>query len=87
MFLGFAIGSMVMEDTPKEIKSILGEEDPVRIVIPMLVKLELPGPSERMTIGLVTRVALHEDVFRVGLRLLFTLIIVELLRWYQVCPT
>lgn len=49
---------MAVEDTHEVIESILVEEDLTRIqediTIPMLVRLKLPGPSERMTMGLVT---------------------------------
>lgn len=55
--------------------------------IPVSAVLELPGPFERMTMGSVTRVALHEDALRAGPRLLLPAIVVEMLRWYQVCPT
>lgn len=84
-------GSMAVEDTPEAIESILDGEDLARIReefnILVSIKLELPGPSKRVTIRSVTRVASYEEAFRVGLRLPLLTIVVELLKWYQICPT
>lgn len=83
--------TVAVEDTYKVFKSILGEENLMRIqeeyAIPMSVRLELLGPSMKMTMGSTIRAALHEDLLKIGLRFLLPTIIVELLRWYQVCPT
>lgn len=84
------MGSMAVDDTPKAIKSILDEEYLVRIRkefnILASIRLELPSSSKRVTMGSATRVALYEEAFRTRLRHPLPAIIVELLRWYKVCP-
>lgn len=58
---------MVAEDTSQIIESILNEEDLARIKeefkISVSIKLELPGPFERIIKGSVTRMALYEEAF------------------------
>lgn len=82
---------MVAKDTPQIIESTLDEEDLVRICdefgIPALIELELLGPTKRVIMGATILVALYEEVFKSGLRLLLPAIIAKLLQWYQVCPT
>lgn len=89
--LGVMCKSMVVKDTLEVIEFVLGEEDLTSIQeefsILVLVRLELSGPSERMTMGSMIRMALHEDAFKARLRLPLPAIITKLLRWYQVCPT
>lgn len=46
----------------------------------MLVRLELLGPSERMTMESMTQVVLHEDMLKAGLRFLLLIVVTELLR-------
>lgn len=75
---------MMAEDTPQTTKSTLNKDltgIPKEFKIPMLIRLKLPRPSKRVTIGLVTRVALFEEVFRSKLRFPLSAIIIELLRW------
>lgn len=78
-------GSMVVKDAPEVVESISGEEDLVRIQekynILMLIRLELLGPSQNITVGLVTRVALYEEAFNTRLRLSLPTIVTELLKW------
>lgn len=82
---------MVVDNTPQMIESMLSKEDLVWIQeeydIPKSIGLELSGPSDRVTTRSVTQVALYKEAFKAGLRLLLPSIIVELLWWYQVCPT
>lgn len=82
---------MAFKDYPKAFESVLGEEDLAKIReklnIPVSIRLELPSASERVTMGLTTRVALYEEAFRAGLKLLLLAFVAELLKWYQVCPT
>lgn len=83
---GSAMESIAVKDTPKGIKSILGEDNLAKIqeeyAIPMSVRLEVLGLFERMTIGSATSVALYEDVLKAGLRSLISIITTKLLRWY-----
>lgn len=85
------IGLMVAKDALDVIKSTLSEEDLTRFReeygIPDLMRLKLLGPSDRVTMGLITHVALYEEVFKVRPRLSLLSVVVELLRWYQICPT
>lgn len=78
-------GSMVVKDAPEVVESISGEEDLVRIQekynILMLIRLELLDPSQNITVGLVTRVALYEEAFNTRLRLSLPIIVIELLKW------
>lgn len=82
---------MAAKNTLEVIESILGEGDLMRIWeelnIPASIVLELPGPSKRVTMGLATQVALYEEAFSIRLRLLLLIVLIELLRWYHVCPT
>lgn len=50
---------MAVKDTPKGIEFILGEDSLVKIqeyTIPLSIRLKVPGPSDRMTMGSTTRV-------------------------------
>lgn len=72
---------MLVEDTPEAIEFILGEEDLTGIqeeyTIPLSIRLKLQGHSKRMTMGSMTHMALHEDVFKARLRLLLSAIIAK----------
>lgn len=85
------MGSMAVEDTPEMIKYVLSEENLERIweefKVLISIGLELPSPSERVTMGSVTRVVLYEEAIMAGLRLPLLAVITELLKWYQVYPT
>lgn len=49
-------------------------------------RVEISGPSERMTMGSMTHMVLHEDMLGVVLRFRIPTIVTKLLRWYQVAP-
>lgn len=47
---------------------------------PISFRLEVPGHSKRITMGLVTHVALHEDMLGIGLRFSIPIAITKLLK-------
>lgn len=53
------------DEIPKGIDSILGEDNLTKIqedfAIPMSIRLEMLGSSERMIVGSMTYMAIHKD--------------------------
>lgn len=69
----------MVEDTPERIESVLGEDNLTKIqedyTILVSLRLEVLGPSERMIMGLATRLVLHEDVLETSLRVSILVIV------------
>lgn len=53
-----------------------------RVQHPNTVRPKLPGPFDRVTMGLATQMALYEEMFKVRFRLMLSDVVAELLWWY-----
>lgn len=81
------MGFMAVKDTLVRVESIMGDDNLKKVhkeyAIPVSIRLQMPGPCERMTMGSVTRTLLPKDVLITGLRFSILAIVAEFLRWYR----
>lgn len=76
--------------TPETVVSILTEKRVLQLkekfILVADICLEVFGKSERIIEGMAMRVAYHEESLNAGLRIPMLPAMVDLLRWYNLCP-